>query len=234
VKRFTQDPAQEAVESTGLRDLRLRCAVYLEGDPMARKTFFSFHYKPDIHRAMNVRNSWVTQPDRESAGFFDSSVFESKQRTSDDALKRFLSDGLHGTSVTCVLYAAQTAWRRWVRFELLKSFVEGKGILSIDIHTIKNLDQPPQTAALGYDPLSFLGIEVKSGIVRLKEKNTDLTTWKWALDVGNVALNRLPYRLKDGDNKTFGELFRSYDWAADDGRKNIGAWIEAAAVAAGR
>ncbi len=200
---------------------------------MARRTFFSFHYDLDVHRAWNVRNSWVTQPDRESAGFFDSSVFESKQRTSDDALKRFLSEGLAGTSVTVALFAAQTAWRRWVRFELLKSFVEGKGLLSVAIHTIKNLAQPPQAAALGYDPLTVLGFEVKDGIVHLKEKNAD-GTWRWAADVSNIAANQLPFGLRDGDNKTFSELFKTYDWAAHDGRNNIGDWIEAASRAAGR
>ena len=46
---------------------------------LARRTFFSFQYKPDVTRAWNVRNSWVTkvaQGSREDAGFFDSSVFE--------------------------------------------------------------------------------------------------------------------------------------------------------------
>lgn len=200
---------------------------------MARRTFFSFHYQPDCQRAWNVRNSWVAQPDRESAGFFDNSVFESKQRTSDDALKRFLSDGLVGTSVTVALFATETAWRRWVRFELLKSFVEGKGILSVAIHTIKNLEQPPQAAAPGYDPLTVLGFEVKGGTVYLKEKSVD-GTWKWATDVGNVAANQVPYGLKEGDNKIFSQLFPAYDWAAHDGRKNLGDWIEAAATAAGR
>lgn len=198
---------------------------------MARRTFFSFHYKPDVHRAWNVRNTWVTQ-DRESAGFFDDSVFESKQRTSDDALKRFLSDGLAGTSVTAVLFATQTAWRRWVRFELLKSFAEGKGILSVAIHSIKDLGQPPQAAAPGHDPLTVLGFEVHGRTVKLKEKATD-GSWKWAADVGAVT-NRLPYGLKDGDNKLFSDIFRTYDWAANDGRNNLGRWIEAAAVAAGR
>lgn len=28
---------------------------------MARRTFFSFHYKPDVTRAWIVRNSWVTK-----------------------------------------------------------------------------------------------------------------------------------------------------------------------------
>lgn len=60
---------------------------------MARRVFFSFHYQPDVHRAHVVRNSWVTKADRENAGFFDASVFESRKRTSDDALKGFCRRG---------------------------------------------------------------------------------------------------------------------------------------------
>ena len=37
---------------------------------MARKTFFSFHFERDIS-ASQVRNSWVTEKDREDAGFWD-------------------------------------------------------------------------------------------------------------------------------------------------------------------
>ena len=83
---------------------------------MARRTFFSFHYKPDVTRAWVVRNSWVTkvaQGERDDAGFFDSSVFEANQRESDEALKRFLREGLNNTTVTCVLVGAQTSLRRW-------------------------------------------------------------------------------------------------------------------------
>ncbi|NJK91960.1 MAG: hypothetical protein HC904_09110 [Blastochloris sp.] len=61
---------------------------------MARKAFFSFHYGKDVSRAHVVRNSWVTKEDREDAGFFDASVFESKKRTSDEILKAFLTEGL--------------------------------------------------------------------------------------------------------------------------------------------
>ena len=38
---------------------------------MARRVFFSFHYKNDVWRANQVRNSWVTQG-KEAAGFIDS------------------------------------------------------------------------------------------------------------------------------------------------------------------
>src|SRR5580704_536578 len=105
---------------------------------MARRTFFSFHYKPDVSRAWVVRNSWVTklaQGEREDAGFFDSSVFEAKERESDDVLKRFLREGLNNTTVTCVLVGEQTALRRWVRYEVLRSFMRGNGLLGIKIHS---------------------------------------------------------------------------------------------------
>jgi hypothetical protein len=197
---------------------------------MARRTFFSFHYKPDVHRAMNVRKSGVFTNEEDGAGFFDSSVFESKQRTSDDALKRFLSEGLSGCSVTAALYATATSTRRWVRFELLKSFLEGKGILSIAIHTIKNLDQ--QAALPGTNPLAVLGVEVRNGIARPKENLNG--AWQWASDVEPIANSRLPYGLGVGADKLFSDLFPTYDWAAHQGRSNMGGWIEAAAKAVGR
>ena len=46
---------------------------------MARKTFFSFHFKQDNWRASQVRNSWVTQ-DRKAAGFFDSAEWEEEKK----------------------------------------------------------------------------------------------------------------------------------------------------------
>ena len=48
---------------------------------MARKTFFSFHYENDVWRANIVRNSWVTKPNTEAAGFIDFADF-------DDALRQ--------------------------------------------------------------------------------------------------------------------------------------------------
>src|SRR6202521_4038943 len=109
---------------------------------MARRTFFSFHYKPDVNRAWVARNSWVTkvaQGERDDAGFFDSSVFEAKKRESDESLKRFLREGLDNTTVTCVLVGAETYLRRWVRYEMLRSFIRGNGLLAVRIHTIGSL-----------------------------------------------------------------------------------------------
>src|SRR5258708_33935952 len=128
---------------------------------MARRVFYSFHYQRDVQRAQVVRQSWVTQPERETAGFFDSSVFESKQRTSDDALKSFLNEGLKNSSVNCVLAGNQTALRRWVRYERLRGFVDGRGIIGISIHSIWNFQK--ETDPPGSNPLKYLAFELKNG-----------------------------------------------------------------------
>jgi hypothetical protein len=198
---------------------------------MARRVFFSFHYDRDVQRAHVVRESWVTKPDRETAGFFDSSVFEATKRNSDVALKRFLDDGLSGSSVTCVLYGAETVWRRWVRYELLRSFLEGKGIFAIGIAGIRGFDKLTDTQ--GPNPLACLGYEVTQTTLRLKEY-TSAGTWVWSPDFSSVATSSVPWVVKDGDNKTFDQCFLAYNWIANGGYTNLGSWAEAAAKAAGR
>jgi MTH538 TIR-like domain (DUF1863) len=200
---------------------------------MARRTFFSFHYKPDVTRAWVVRNSWITKValgDREDAGFFDSSVFEASQRESDDALKRFLREGLKNTSVTCVLVGAETCLRRWVRYEIFRSFMCGNGLLAVRIHTIGSLHSP--ATAAGTNPFAAMAFAVDNDQVQFKEYMT--TGWQPARDVGSMPLNEVVYDLGGRKNHTFSTIFPIYEWDSDDGYNNIGKWIETAAKQAGR
>ena len=104
---------------------------------MARRVFFSFHYERDIWRANIVRNSWVTQ-DREAAGFWDASLWEEAKKKGDEAIKRMVDEGMKGSSVTAVLIGKETSGRKWVRYEIKKSYEEGMGLLGIYIHNIKD------------------------------------------------------------------------------------------------
>ncbi len=61
---------------------------YTSKPKVVRRTFFSFHYQVDVTRAHVVKNSWVTKEEREDAGFFDASVFESKKRAGDDSCQQ--------------------------------------------------------------------------------------------------------------------------------------------------
>ena len=123
---------------------------------MAKRVFFSFHYQDVIDfRANVVRQHWLTKPDRESAGFFDASIWESAKRTGSVAVKRLINSGLDGTSTTCVLIGSGTYARPWVRYEILKSFRKGNVLLAVHVNTIKGRDQ--KTKSLTQKPMRGQG-----------------------------------------------------------------------------
>lgn len=107
---------------------------------MARRVFFSFHHEGDIRRIGQVRNSWVTKPNQEDAGFVDAAAWESIKGQGDETVKRWIATQLDGTSVTIVLIGAETSTRPWVLYEIAESHNKGNGLLGIYIHNCKDLD----------------------------------------------------------------------------------------------
>jgi len=118
---------------------------------MARRVFFSFHFDRDNWRANVVRNSWLTQDDRESAGYIDAGDWEDLKRQGDDAVKRWIRDQMKNTSVVAVLIGRETANRRWVKFEIKEALRKGKGIVGVRVHGIEN--ESGKTDIRGPDPL---------------------------------------------------------------------------------
>lgn len=118
---------------------------------MARRVFFSFHYERDIWRANVVRKSWVTQ-DRESAGFFDGSLQEAAKTESPERLRALIRGRIKGTSCTVVLIGAQTAQRRFVRYEIAESVVQGNALVGVRVHGIK--DARGQADRAGANPFT--------------------------------------------------------------------------------
>lgn len=198
---------------------------------MARRTFFSFHYQADVTRAQIVRNSWVSKPDRDSAGFFDSSVLESKKRIGTDTLKAFLTEALSGASVTCVLIGSQTHLRPWVRYELVRSFQQGKGLLGIWVNAIKDF-QGHSSPDGGLNPFTQLAYQVVGDRVAWKEKRG--SAWSDYHEVPSMGLSEVPYAIENRKYHTFSTLFPVYKWFGDGGYNNMGRWIELAARQAGR
>lgn len=197
---------------------------------ISRRTFFSFHYQYDVSRAQIVRNSWVTKEDREDAGFFDASVFESKQRESEETLKRFLTEALGGSTVTCVLIGSQTAFRPWVRYEIVRSFQRGNGLFGVRVNNIKNLKG--QFGNVGLSPFDHIAYQVVGDRVCWKECDA-AGNWSAYDKVPSMALSEVAYNLNNQYHHTFGR-FPIYDWVNDKGYENIGIWIQNAAEAAGK
>ena len=105
---------------------------------MARRVFFSFHYQRDIFRVSQVRNSGITKGTFDQAGFIDHPDWESLERQGDEAIKRWINGQLKGASVTVVLIGAETFDRPWVNYEIQQSYADGKGMLGIYIHQLKD------------------------------------------------------------------------------------------------
>lgn len=199
---------------------------------MARKTFFSFHYQEDVWRVWNVRNCLVVSKDQEADGFFDGSVFEASKKESDNSLKTFLSNGLKNTSVTCVLAGQHTAARRWVRYEIVRSVLKGNGLLTVDIHGLRNDKQV--LGVKGINPLDNVGVYLSSGKIYFAEIK-DSKWVKYSDYAPAIPASDLWFDAPTSNTVVkLSKYCRRYDFAAQNGRQNIADWIETAAAQAGR
>jgi glutaredoxin 2 len=62
---------------------------------MAKRVFFSLHYQDVKEFRANVpRKSWLTKKDREDAGSFDASLWETSKKVGSLAIKRLINRGL--------------------------------------------------------------------------------------------------------------------------------------------
>jgi len=193
---------------------------------MAKRVFFSFYYQDVVDfRANVVRQHWLTKPDREAAGFFDASIWGNAELSGDVGVKRVINSGLDGTSVTCVLVGSETYVRRWVRYEIMKSFRKGNALLSVHINSIKGRDQ--RTKPSGPNPLKSLGVTYsESGLTgtlwELRDgawKEYSETDGGASFQTGGVSQE---YR---GKGFNLAQWYPEYDWVAHNGYENFGAWI---------
>lgn len=193
---------------------------------MARRVFFSFHYQDVVDfRANVVRQHWRLKPDRQDAGFFDASLWETARRTSDVSVKRLINEGLDRTTVTCVLIGTETWSRRWVRYEIVASFRKGSHILGVNINGIKGKDG--QTKPAGRSPFEYLAVAFsESGLTAtLYEYSGD--RWLEYEDFGTSATYQTGGVAREHWGRTykFSEFCQVYDWAADDGYRNFASWV---------
>jgi|SRR5579859_1680233 len=193
---------------------------------MARRVFFSFYYQDVIDfRANVVRQHWLTKPNRESAGFFDASIWGNATRAGDASIKKLINSGLDGTSVTCVLIGSETYARRWVRYEILKSFRRGNSILAVHINAIKGRDQ--RIKPKGPNPLSSVGVTYSESGLTATLWEVVYGAWKKYSEIDGSA----SYQTGGIAQQYWGKGFNlagwypEYDWVGDDGYNNFSAWV---------
>ncbi|WP_057464522.1 TIR domain-containing protein [Pseudovibrio sp. POLY-S9] len=122
---------------------------------MARKVFFSFHFKNDHSRTQLVRNMNAL----EGNSAVTPNKWEEIKKTGDAAIKRWINANMSGKSCVVVLVGSETASRPWVKYEIRKAWEDGKGVLGIHINGLKDLDG--NTSTKGANP--FLDLKVSEG-----------------------------------------------------------------------
>ncbi|SOB75521.1 MTH538 TIR-like domain [Marinobacter sp. LV10R510-11A] len=137
---------------------------------MARRVFFSFHYK-HVWKVNQIR-SMPNITGTAAAGFHDASLWEEAKKKSDKAIKNLIDKGLKNTSVTVVCVTYGTTNRDYINYEIDQSLARGNGLVAVQIHELK--DSNGETGPAGAIP-SKIGA---NGFKAYKYTNkTDLAKW---------------------------------------------------------
>lgn len=115
---------------------------------MARRVFFSFHYKYvwKVNQIRNIPNIIGTA----TAGFQDASLWEDAKKKGDHVIKRMIDRALENTSVTVVFVTYGTINRIYINYEIEKSLERRNGLVAVQIHHLR--DQNGQTGSPGSIP----------------------------------------------------------------------------------
>lgn len=108
---------------------------------MARRVFYSFHYKPDNWRASQVRNMGVIEGNRPCSD----NDWETITQSGDEKIKKWIAEQLDGKSCAVVLIGANTADRKWINHETVKAWNDKKGVVGVYVHNLQNSDQQQST-----------------------------------------------------------------------------------------
>ncbi len=114
---------------------------------MARRVFFSFYYKADCTRAAKIRNIGVLEGNEPASD----NEWESIWKGGDPAIEAWIDGQMKGRTCTVVLIGSETAGRRWINYEIKKSWRNGKGLLGIYVHNVPDLPNL-QTSYKGANP----------------------------------------------------------------------------------
>lgn len=143
---------------------------------MARRAFYSFHYVPDNWRASQVRNMGAIDGNSPCTD----NDWEKITRGGEATIKKWIADQMHGKSCVVVLIGAETAGRKWITHEIEKGWNDGKGVVGVYIHRLKNAAS--QQSTKGSNPFDYVTVGSKSMSSIVKAYDPPFSTSAYAYD----------------------------------------------------
>ena len=102
-----------------------------------RGVYFSFDYQRDLHRVNTIRQLPQIIAGA-AAGFQSAKIWQEAKPNGDEAVHGLINDALSGTSVTVVCVGQMTAHRKYIVYELERSFERGNGLVGITINHLSD------------------------------------------------------------------------------------------------
>ncbi|MBN8574439.1 MAG: TIR domain-containing protein [Candidatus Kapabacteria bacterium] len=99
-----------------------------------RQVFYSFHYVQDNWRVSQIRNIGQIHDNKPVSD----NKWEEVKKKGDKAIQAWIDENLNYRSCIVVLVGENTARRKWIDYEIEKSWNDGKGVVGIHIHNLKN------------------------------------------------------------------------------------------------
>jgi len=106
--------------------------------------------------------------------------WESIKKKGDASIQKWIDDQLNGKSVVIVLIGSNTAGRKWINYEIIKAWKDGKGLLGVYIHNLK--DKDGKQSAKGANPFSSCKVGEKNMADIVKAYDPPYTTSKNVYD----------------------------------------------------
>ncbi len=117
---------------------------------MARKCFYSFHYKPDNWRVSKIREIGAVEGNKPALD----NDWETVKGGGDKKIKEWIFNQMNGRTCTVILAGSNTADRKWINHEISQSWKKGMGIVVIFIHNIT--DRNEKQCSKGENPLYYV------------------------------------------------------------------------------
>ena len=101
---------------------------------MARQIFYSFHFDNDVMRVQQIRNIGALEDNKPVSA----NNWEEVKKKGDPAIEKWIDDNMKYRSCVVVLVGEDTSKRPWVKYEIKKAWKDGKGLLGVYIHNLKD------------------------------------------------------------------------------------------------
>jgi len=101
---------------------------------MARSIFYSFHYQPNNWRVSQVRNIGKVEDNKPATD----NAWETVTKGGDQKIKEWINSQMYSRTCEVIMVGANTEGRKWIDYEIKKAWNDGKELVGIHIHGLKN------------------------------------------------------------------------------------------------